>query len=166
MRTSTITWIVLIIVVLLGGWYWWSVRTAVTETPQPEGQAGLNGSPDQTNTGQQSVSPVVRVASSTELGKYLIAANGMTLYLYTKDAKNVSNCSGACLVAWPAYTPVGNEPLVPGEGISGTLATITRADGSTQLTYNGIPLYFWKNDVKPGDTTGQNVGGVWFVVKP
>jgi predicted lipoprotein with Yx(FWY)xxD motif len=46
------------------------------------------------------------------------------------------------------------------------VSTITRADGSAQLTYKGMPLYFWKSDVKPGDTTGNGVGGVWSVVKP
>ena len=88
------------------------------------------------------------------------------LYLYTKDAPDVSNCSGQCAVNWPPYTRALNEPLVGGEGVDGLIATIPRADGTEQLTYNGVPLYFWKDDVKPGDTRGQNVGGVWFVVKP
>jgi predicted lipoprotein with Yx(FWY)xxD motif len=51
-------------------------------------------------------------------------------------------------------------------GVGGVLGTIARTDGALQVTYNGAPLYYWKNDTKSGDTTGQNVGGVWFVVKP
>jgi predicted lipoprotein with Yx(FWY)xxD motif len=55
---------------------------------------------------------------------------------------------------------------MPGTEVSGTISTISRADGITQITYNGVPLYFWKGDSKPGDKTGQNYNGLWFVVKP
>jgi len=54
---------------------------------------------------------------------------------------------------------------LPG-AVGGTLSTFPRADGTNQAAYNGIPLYYWANDKEPGDTTGQNVGGVWFVVAP
>jgi predicted lipoprotein with Yx(FWY)xxD motif len=53
-----------------------------------------------------------------------------------------------------------------GSGVSGTLASITRADGGTQATYNGAPLYYYAPDTKAGDTIGQGSGGVWFVAKP
>ena len=159
-----IVWVV-VIVVILGGWYFLSSKTTEQEVlPSPD--MGIKNSPGQTNTGGKSVSPVVKVSTDAKLGSYLVASNGMTLYAYTKDTANVSNCSGACLANWPAYSPLANEPLIGGDGITGKLSTISRTDGSLQLTYKGAPLYFWKNDVKPGDTTGQNVGGVWFVVKP
>ncbi|MBU6141683.1 hypothetical protein KGO95_01005 [Patescibacteria group bacterium] len=131
----------------------------------PSTAMGLNGGADQTNMGR-AVSPVLSVASSTSLGNYLVASNGMTLYVYAKDAAGVSNCSGVCAVNWPPYQPVQNEPLLAADGVTGKLATITRDDGTMQLTYNGEPVYFWKNDTKPGDTTGQGVGGVWYVAKP
>jgi hypothetical protein len=51
-------------------------------------------------------------------------------------------------------------------GISGTLSAIDRTDGSQQMTYNDIPLYYYAADTKPGDTTGQDVGDVWYVVTP
>jgi predicted lipoprotein with Yx(FWY)xxD motif len=52
-----------------------------------------------------------------------------------------------------------------GEGVDpAKLGTIKRKDGKLQVTYNGMPLYLWVNDKAPGDTTGQNVNGVWFVV--
>lgn len=165
MKTSTIVWVVIVIVIVAGGWYWFSTmgQQAVVI---PSNSAGLNGSADQTNTGQPAVAAVVTVATDATLGQHLVAANGMTLYMYTKDTSDVSNCSGACATNWPPYAPVTGEPLVPGDGVTGQLATITRADGTSQVTYNGKPLYFWKSDAKVGDTTGQNVGGVWFVVKP
>ncbi len=167
MKTATLVWIVAIIIVILGGWYFFARSGAgATAEMQPAGALGVQGSQDQTNTGQAAVPPVVTVAHDATLGDYLVAENGMTVYLYTKDTTNVSNCSGTCAVNWPPYLRTGAEPLVAGENATGTLATIARADGGEQVTYNGIPLYFWKNDAKPGDTTGQNVGGVWFVVQP
>jgi predicted lipoprotein with Yx(FWY)xxD motif len=108
--------------------------------------------------------PVVQTAALPKLGNNLVAANGMTLYLFTKDTKDVSNCYDQCAVAWPplltAYTPSAAASLQP------HLGTTTRKDGALQVTYDGQPLYFWVNDKKPGDATGQNVGKVWFVVKP
>ena len=165
MKTSNLVWFVIVIIVVLGGWYLIANAPGEPEAV-PSANVGLNGSENQTNTGQENVLPVVTVSSDPALGSYLVASNGMTLYLYAKDTANVSNCYDACAVNWPPYSPLPGEPLVPGEGVTGQLATISRTDGSTQLTYNGVPLYFWKNDLKPGDTTGQNVGGIWFVIQP
>lgn len=109
-----------------------------------------------------SAAPTVAVSDSS-LGKILIAAsNKMTLYTYAKDTADTSNCTGACASNWPPFT-VTADP-VAGAGITGKLATTTRTDGTKQLTWNGKPLYFYAKDTKPGDTLGQNVGQVWFVV--
>jgi predicted lipoprotein with Yx(FWY)xxD motif len=108
--------------------------------------------------------PTVSVRSDAELGDMLVDARGMTLYLYTKDQPGVSNCYDACAAAWPPLltesNPTGSDAVAAG------LGTTQRTDGSLQVTYNGMPLYFWAKDQKPGDATGQNVGGVWFVVNP
>jgi Uncharacterized protein conserved in bacteria len=88
----------------------------------------------------------------------------MTLYMFTKDTAGVSNCAGGCLTAWPPLVATGN--LVAGPGVTGKLGFITRADGTKQVTYNDMPLYYWASDMKPGDMTGQGVGGVWFMVPP
>lgn len=162
---TTATWAVIIVLVILGAWYWQSTKGSPVST-EPGTQAGVQGSENQTNTGQAAVAPVVTLISDAKLGAILVASNGMTLYTYAKDTAGVSNCSGTCAVNWPPYAPSVDEPLVAGTGITGQLATIARADGSTQFTYKGMPLYFWKNDAKPGDTSGQNVGGMWFVVNP
>lgn len=108
----------------------------------------------------------LNTASAPELKMFLVAGNGMTLYKYTKDTPGVSNCSGQCLVNWPAYTVSTGASLTASTGIKGKIATITSSDGTMQVTYNDMPLYYWIKDTKPGDTTGQNVGGVWFVVNP
>ncbi len=97
-------------------------------------------------------------------GAYLADANGMTLYMYTRDLPNQSNCYDRCAEAWPPFTVEGSLSLP--ESVSGTIGTITRTDGTMQVTYNEMPLYYWAQDTKPGDTTGQGVGGVWFLVAP
>jgi len=94
-------------------------------------------------------------------GAFLSAANGMTLYQSTKDADNVSNCTGACATAWPPYTvsaAIAASPTAD-PGIAGKIGTIKRADGSLQLTYRGLPLYFFAQDTKPGDMKGEAVNG-------
>ena len=175
MRSSTIIWIVVIILVILGAWYWYSTMSPPgTTTPSPS--AGLNGSPNQGNLGQPdtgtpqqpSAAPtaVIELATDAKLGKMLVATNGMTLYTYSKDKAGVSNCTGTCAANWPPYTVAAGTTMNALAGITGALGVIARADGTTQVTYNGKPVYFYKDDVKAGDTNGQAVGGVWYVVKP
>jgi len=177
MKTSTIMYLLIVIVIILGAWYLLSStgQPVVTQPiVQPIEQQpvvsstsiGINGSTDQTNTVEQNVSPIVKVSSDTKLGKYLVASNNMTLYIFAKDTANTSNCYGACATIWPQYSSTTNTPLATTSDIKGQLSTITRTDGSLQLTYKGLPLYFFKNDLKPGDVLGQNFNKLWFVVKP
>ena len=109
--------------------------------------------------------PIVSTATDAKLGTFLTDAKGMTLYLYTKDAPNLSNCYDQCAQNWPPLIVTSGDPVAPAD-LVGTLGTTMRKDGSTQVTYNGMPLYYWVSDSKPGDTTGQGVGDVWFVVPP
>lgn len=108
--------------------------------------------------------PTVMVHDAGSLGQILTDPQGKTLYRYTKDTANVSNCYNGCATAWPPYTTT-DTPALP-DGVGGTLTLTTRTDGSKQVTYNGAPLYYYAKDAKAGDTTGQNVGQVWFVVAP
>jgi predicted lipoprotein with Yx(FWY)xxD motif len=100
-------------------------------------------------------------------GTVLVAgANGMTVYTFTKDVKDSgkSNCTGGCIDTWPALTvPAGATPS-GGASLTGKLGTITRDDGTLQVTYNGLPLYFFKNDKAPGDANG--IYEYWEAVKP
>ncbi len=107
----------------------------------------------------------VGVDSQGPLGPFLVDADGMTLYLFTRDERNASNCSGGCADAWPPLLVEG-EPIAAGGIRPDRLATIEREDGGSQVTYNGKPLYYFANDEKPGDTLGQDRGDVWFVVSP
>jgi len=95
-------------------------------------------------------------------------SNGMTVYTFTQDTANSgqSACSGGCLAKWPAVTvPAGSQPTA-GVGVTGQLGTITRNDtnGALQVTYNGLPLYFYAGDQAPGDTNGNYPN--WNLVKP
>jgi predicted lipoprotein with Yx(FWY)xxD motif len=116
--------------------------------------------------GGNAPSGVVLGVGDTSLGQVLVDSSKMTLYLFAKDTPNdgKSACYGQCATNWPPLT-VTSVPPMP-SGATGTLATITRDDGTMQLTYNGLPLYRYIADKAPGDTTGEGVGGVWSVAKP
>jgi predicted lipoprotein with Yx(FWY)xxD motif len=99
------------------------------------------------------------------IGTKLVAgSNGMTVYTFTKDVKDSgkSNCTGGCATTWPPLTVTGTPTA--GTGVTGTLATITRDDGSTQVTYNGLPLYFFSGDQAAGDSKGVYTN--WEAVAP
>jgi len=104
--------------------------------------------------------------ASKDLGDILVSFDGMTLYTFAKDTAGVSNCKDDCLKNWPAFTVADGEKLVGAAALTGKLETMKRDDGTLQVTYNGMPLYFYKNDKAPGDANGDKVGGVWAVVKP
>jgi len=92
-------------------------------------------------------------------------ASGLTLYIFTKDVKDSgeSVCTGECLVTWPALTVAAGETPTGGEGVTGALGTITRTDDNTlQVTYNGLPLYFFQGDTAAGQANG--VYEFWEVV--
>jgi predicted lipoprotein with Yx(FWY)xxD motif len=104
------------------------------------------------------------VAEDAELGQFLTDSNGMTLYIFSNDemGSGISVCNDECAVNWPPYYV--EDATLP-EGVPGELTVITRDDGSEQLAYNGMPLYYWVNDTAPGDTTGHAVGDVWWVAE-
>ncbi len=122
------------------------------------------GATTATTTGGGTTSPTISVVSHPELGNILVGPNGMTLYLFTQDSAGESVCYGDCASAWPPLLVEG-EPTA-GSGVTADLGTITRRNGSIQVTVDGQPLYYYTPDQQPGDVTGQGVGGVWFVVAP
>jgi plastocyanin/predicted lipoprotein with Yx(FWY)xxD motif len=109
----------------------------------------------------------VTVARDPKLGAFLAGADGRSLYLLTADSMNTTTCTGGCATAWPAFEVTSSGGVTAGDGVTGALATTTRADdGKLQVTYNGIPLYYFAKDAKAGDINGQGVRGVWFLVAP
>jgi predicted lipoprotein with Yx(FWY)xxD motif len=140
--------------------------------------AGCGGSCDNANanpsttTTKQSTSSGSGAATvdvrSTGLGKILVDSQGRTLYLFEKDTGPKSTCSGACASAWPPFTTNG-EPKAGSGTMAPLIGTTKRSDGTTEVTYNEHPLYYYAGDQNPGDTNGQNLdqfGAEWYVLSP
>ena len=150
----------------------WGVAglAAIALTVSACGSSGSSSSGTAANTpaaGGNSSSAPAAASGSTVTEKtigsqqVLVDSNGMTLYWFVPDTSTKSNCSGQCATYWP---PV-KGPLTAGSGVTGTLGTITRSDGTTQATYDGHPLYTYVGDKSPGQATGNGKnlsGGVWW----
>lgn len=136
--------------------------TAPTAAPSPTVAAAAAAQPTTAAANASGTTVVVR--DDAKLGMIVTDDGGMTLYKYAKDSAGASVCTGGCAKAWPPFASSSDLKLP--DGVAGTLALISRSDGGKQVTYNGVPLYHFAKDAKPGDTTGQGVGGVWSVVAP
>jgi predicted lipoprotein with Yx(FWY)xxD motif/uncharacterized cupredoxin-like copper-binding protein len=109
--------------------------------------------------------PTVFVRQDPALGPYLSDPAGMSLYIFSNDTvAGESTCYDDCATAWPPFT--AEEPLSLPFTVDGELTLIERTDGTMQVAYNGMPLYYWQNDTQPGDVTGHGVGDVWWLVAP
>jgi predicted lipoprotein with Yx(FWY)xxD motif len=140
---------------------------SVWYTVSPDGKpVGLSDTSNPTSAPVVKVTePTLNVASDPALGQFLVDGKGMTLYIFTKDGRDQSNCDAACLAKWPPLLTQGNPSA--GTGVDASqVGTAMLADGSKIVTYDHRPLYYWINDTKPGDTTGQGVGGVWYAISP
>lgn len=163
MKSSTLWTIVIVLVVVLGGWYLFSKGQSSNSTySSPSSPQEPTSSQPTATTSGSTTSPasesLVTVESSATLGRYLVASNGMTLYRSSADVNGKSNCTSAlCVGNWPPYTVPAGITLSVNATLTGTLGTLVRADGTTQLTYRGMPLYFWVGDKKPGDVKGNGV---------
>ena len=100
-------------------------------------------------------------ATESDLGTILVDPDGFTLYIFTVDGEGESACYDDCAVTWP---PVPADTAVSSDLDQSMFGSIERTDGIGQLTVNGMPLYRYAPDANPGDTTGQGVNDVWFVV--
>lgn len=116
----------------------------------------------------------VEVEQSEEHGSYLTDADGRALYLFTTDQQGgdgtmaQSTCYDACADAWPPML-VDGEPEAGEQVDASLLGTFERDDGSSQVTYNGWPLYYFIQDQGPGEATGQDkhgFGGEWYLLTP
>jgi len=106
----------------------------------------------------------VKVAEKAGIGHYLTDTEGKTLYWFKSDMPGMSACAGSCVEKWPVFY---RETVKSPDGIAAAdFATIDRADGAKQTTFRGYPLYYWMGDKAAGDTSGQGVKDVWFVVDP
>ena len=169
-KTSIIWLVVIIIIIVIAGYFWWSSMpsyqspTTATQIPTSATAPIPSTRPTTSQTPPQPTTFAILTLNNSGDGvfkSYLSASNRMTLYQSTKDVDNVSNCTGACATAWPPYTVSAAKAatLTADPGIVGKIGTIKRANGSLQVTYRGLPLYFFARDTKPGDTKGEAING-------
>lgn len=147
----------------------WRVATALVAAGLlAAGCSSASSSPTSTSSGSGATAPTASggttlMTGHTSLGTTLENSKGFVVYWFAKDHGMSSSCSGACAAAWP---PVTGTPTA-GSGVTGTLSTIHRSDGSTQATWNGHPLYTFSGDTSPGQTNGNGVngfGGLWYAI--
>ncbi|WP_291382793.1 hypothetical protein [Demequina sp.] len=138
-----------------------STSSAAPATSTPEASSMTTSEP----TESMDDSGVALETAESALGTIVVDGDGMTVYQFDNDTQggDSSTCTGQCATNWPAV-PGSAAPEL--EGITGTVATIIGIDGEPQLTLNGWPLYYFAGDAAPGDTNGQGVGGVWWVLTP
>jgi predicted lipoprotein with Yx(FWY)xxD motif len=135
----------------------------------PGGSYGSSGTSSaaagSSGAGVAATGAVLKTAS-TSLGTVVVTSSGMTVYAFDKDTKNSgkSACNTGCSGLWPAVTTTAGSPTV--EGVSATVGTITRADGTKQVTLDGRPLYTYSGDSGAGAVSGQGVKGIWWAVTP
>ena len=144
--------------------------TAPAATAQPAASAppsAASAAPSAAGPASAAAGVTVEAKAVGAIGTALVdGKSGLTVYTFTQDVKDSgkSACNGGCAGTWPPLTvPAGATPS-GGSGVTGKLGTITRDDGTLQVTYNGLPLYFFKNDKGPGDANG--VYENWEAVKP
>ena len=140
--------------------------TSTTAAATPSGTSP-SATPAAPTGGSPTAAAAVDLKTATSsAGNIVVDAKGMSVYFFTKDVKDsgTSACTAACLTAWPPLTTTSATPKV--EGVTGTVGTITTPEGAKQVTLNGLPLYYYAQDKKPGDILGQGVNNVWYLADP
>jgi predicted lipoprotein with Yx(FWY)xxD motif len=126
------------------------------------GQTSAAGS---SSAGAATTGAVLKTAD-TKLGTVVVTSAGKTVYAFDKDTRNsgTSACNTGCSGLWPAVTATGSSPTAA--GVSAKLGTITRSDGTKQITLDGRPLYTYAGDSGAGAVSGQGFKGIWWAVSP
>lgn len=127
-------------------------------------QSPESPSPEATSPSPMEDGPTVESAES-DLGTILVDGEGRTLYVFLNDSGGESTCYDDCAESWPALETDGDPQAGEGADTS-LLGTTERDDGSLQVAYDQMPLYYFAGDEAPGDTNGQGIGDVWYVVSP
>ncbi|MFD8785097.1 hypothetical protein [Kitasatospora sp. NPDC059599] len=152
-----------------------STTSTATTAPATTAPATATGSPTAAPTSAESASPSAAISgtaatiSSTTVGKYqnfLVDARGKSLYLFEADTSSASTCYDACATAWPPALTTGAPTATNGVD-QAKLSTSTRKDGTTQIVYNGHPLYYFEGDTAQGDTNGEEssaFGATWYLI--
>ncbi|MEV0535729.1 hypothetical protein [Kitasatospora sp. NPDC050463] len=137
--------------------------------PAAPATTGATGAPATTGApsgNQAALKGSLATVTSPQFGPIVVDGLNYTLYRFDKDTAqpSASHCNDACAVKWPPV-PVSEQATVKGVDAK-LVGSVTRADGTKQLTLNGWPLYRFADDKAPGETKGQGVGGTWFISTP
>lgn len=124
--------------------------------------AEISANPSADDTGTAKAPPADITVGETPIGTVATTVDGLTLYAFLDDTATQSACNDACADAWP---PIPGDQRIAA-AISADIATIDRADGSTQTVIGNWPAYTFAGDTGPGDVTGQGSGEVWFAIAP
>jgi predicted lipoprotein with Yx(FWY)xxD motif len=109
----------------------------------------------------------VSAADNPSLGAVIVGATGMTLYHYAGDYGHVIKCTGSCATLWPPVVIAAMTKPVAGSGaVASKLGTLTRPDGTMQVTYNGYALYRFSGDKHAGQANGQGLEKQWYAINP
>ncbi|MGH9884764.1 MAG: COG4315 family predicted lipoprotein [bacterium] len=100
------------------------------------------------------------------LGAFVTGKDGLSLYIFTNDSAGTSTCTDTCAGTWPPLTVASAADVTAGSGVTGAIATISRADGTLQVTLGGAPLYYYSGDTAAGQTMGQGLFNKWYVASP
>lgn len=139
-----------------------------TSSSSGGGYGGKSASPTSASDAGSGATGIVAVAKVGDLGMVIVNSEGLTLYDFHKDKGGVSSCYGACAGAWPPLLTEG-EPKAEAGAMSSQLGTTKRKDGTTQVTYNGWPLYTYVGDQGPGEANGNDIdqfGAEWYALMP
>jgi predicted lipoprotein with Yx(FWY)xxD motif len=110
---------------------------------------------------------VLTLRSDPTFGAVVTGKDGLSLYVFLKDkGDGKSACYDTCAATWPPLTVASASDVTPGTGVTGALGTITRTDGTIQVTLGGAPLYYFAPDTAAGDTKGQGLNDVWYLTSP
>jgi predicted lipoprotein with Yx(FWY)xxD motif len=140
--------------------------SAAPPAASPAGSSPAAASP--AGAGASSSGGTVITTAKSSAGTVLATSSGRAVYLWVKDTGDMSNCNGACAGAWPPVTTTGTA-TASGGATASEIGTITRSDGTKQVTYDGHPLYYFSGDSGPGTASGQGsdgFGAKWWLVAP
>ena len=142
------------------------LATACSSAAASSPASSPSSAPAAGSSASASTTGTVITTQAGPAGAFLTAGSGRAVYLWAKDGMNMSACSGACAAAWPPVPATGKLTATGGAKAS-DLGTITRSDGTKQVTYDGHPLYYFVGDSAAGQTNGQgsdNFGAKWWLV--
>ncbi|MGN7969820.1 hypothetical protein [uncultured Microbacterium sp.] len=127
--------------------------------------ANSSATPTDSPSATTSADAAALTTASSPLGEIITDEAGYTVYTFTRDTPNsgISNCYDDCAMTWPAVSASSTSAA---DGVTGEVGSITRTDGTTQLTINGWPIYRFAKDAAPGQVNGQGVKDAWYVLLP